>query len=703
MRKVISVLCVILCVLSLVGCGNTEAVKSLQGIKSVDSEANVTIVSLSATDKENLIYSQVSNRTLLDLSTLESPTVEEVEAVKVFMDSVDAQLIGSLPVDNGVIDECFTNYLLFEFEKTPFYWQRSSMSILGVDASSRSIVLDVVYNTIDFKKIVKGDSTIIKGEPSFDIKSRVRQERYLKILNGKYSNNINYDWESELSKFESVYGSVDTILAEQQNTSLTETVFNFGNQLSYNGLINSDAESSSTATMTVRYVLTPSYSLGVNLGLSCSHMYIVGYKLNSDELDADVYASKLYEDETGITEEVKEVLRRYYICIDDENFSGLYSLVRNFGTLDKYFSDYFNTTYRKHEDFSLTLHSVVGTRIECTTRVSRKVRAKGSTMSLPIYTDTYFYVLSLDDGLLKIEEETLLSSKLEGEPAITTTDAEVSGFSTSISLSAQDKLDLEGLIADFGVLQLNGDTTSVGFFDTVDTSISSSQISSLKDNMRSIEGVQKVTWITSYLQGYESYASIRCKELVQKEDGVLYDCVVTYDFLKKGRDWYICGYTVNSKNKLDTTSMSTKNCLCLVSKDGVEVMDSKVTVKADDAGDSGVVVGVTVEYDMYIPTPKVASEDISSGQSGVSTESKNDLIDRLIEVSPIMSKLEWDILITSNPGVVETLEAVLNDLYLCRSVEGHKFSTYLGTIEGIGCDSWLTEIRVLVEPYSEGV
>lgn len=693
-KRLLSLLVSVMCVTMLVGCGSSSDVNTLRKLQSVDTEANVRIVSLSATDKENLIYSQVSDRTLLDLSSLESPTSEEVEAVKMYMDSVDAQLCGVLDSDNGVIDECFTNYLLFEFEKTPYYWQRGSMSILGVDASSRSIVLDVVYNTIGFPKTVKGDSTIVRGEPNYSTKAEVRLERYLRILEAKYRNNSFDDWESDLAEFESIYGRVDDILEEQQNMSLTDTVFTYGNQLTYSGLVNNEIESSSSATMTVRYVLTPKYSLGINLGLDCSHMYVVSYTLNSSEVNNEAYLSQVYNDETGITDEVCDLLKRYYICIDDENFSGLYSLTRNFNTLDKYFADYFNTTYHKYEEFTVTLHSVQGTRIECTAQVSRKVRARGSQMSLPIYTDTYYYVLSLDDGVLKVEEEILLSTKLEGEPAITTTDADISGFSTTISLSAQDKIDMENLIANFGVLQLKKDVTSADFSSVVDTSISGSQLSSLKENMFNIEGVQKVTWITSYLQGYESYASIRCKELVQKEDGTIYDCVVTYDFIKKGGVWYICGYTVNSKNKLDSTTLSTKNCLCIVTPEGIDVMDSKVYVSGDSVSSNDVVVGVTIEYDSYEPTIKDTSN--LGSIEGEDEGSKSDLISKLMSVSDAMTKEDWIDYLELNPDSYSILSSAMYDYERCLEDDSYVFSVYLGDLIGTGCTEWLSDFEAKV-------
>lgn len=695
MKKVLCVVLTVVLMLSLVGCGSSKDIKELTQLSAVDSEADVSIVSLSSTDKENLIYSQVSDRTLLDLSALTSPSAEEVESAKTYMDSVDAQLCGTLDPTNGVIDTCFTDYLLFEFEKTPYYWQRSSMSILGVDASSRSIVLDVTYNTIDFAKSVKGISTIVRGEPSYDKKMEVRFNRYIEILNKRFSSyNSGDSWESDMAKFESVYGSVNTILEEQNDSTLTETAFKFGNQISYSGLVNNEIEKSK-ATMTVRYVLTPTYSMGINLGLNCTHMYITGYNLKSSEVNNEAFLSSSVEDETGIAEECRKTLSSYYSSIDDENFYGLYSLVSDFGNLDKYFSDYFSTTYHKYDNFSVTIHSIQGTRIECTAVVSRKVRARGSEMSLPIYTDTYYYVLNLDNGVLKIAEEVLLSSKIEGEPAISTEGADITGFSTSITLSSQDKLELETLVSEFSVLQLNKDTLSSDFSKTVDTSISSSQLSTLKDNMNKLEGVQKVTWITSYLQGTDSYASIRCKELVQKDDGVLYDCSVTYDFIKKGGDWYIYGYTVNSKNKLDSTNLATKNCLCIVTKEGVSLLDSKVTVSTDGT-EGEQVVGVTVNYSVYTPTPKDTSLQYQAGGLDASEKTPEECVNELnviheIDVDMAVSLLEED---TQLQQIVVGLLNAYNAYYAGETdVEGciNAFESY--STSGVGIfENWRTSV-----------
>ena len=61
-------------------------------------------------------------------------------------------------------------YLLAFFEKTPYYWQRTNLTVRGVDAESGAIITDVTYKTIDFDKEVRIDSGLVLGEPNYNTK-----------------------------------------------------------------------------------------------------------------------------------------------------------------------------------------------------------------------------------------------------------------------------------------------------------------------------------------------------------------------------------------------------------------------------------------------------------------------------------------------------------------------------------------------------
>lgn len=588
------------------GCGAQSDIDELNKLQATNTDAKVQQnYKLSYSDEQDMIYSQVSDRTLLDLTTLTACSDNELQQVINYLDSVDAQLCGTASSsDEEVIDSCFTDYLLCEFERTPYYWQRSQAVVRGIDAESRSIIVDVTYKTIDFDKDVQEESKIVLGEPAYEKKLQVRYDKWLEILNAKYNNSSSMEWQKNYDSFVKYYGDPELIIKSQSNYSLTENVFETGNQKTYQGLINSSAEESG-ATMLVRYVLVPNYVLGVNLGITCKHLYVLDYKL-----DNDVTASlELFTDEgyATVTDSVYELVYSYFQCMDEDDYSGLYSLTYDFGKLDKYYEDLFATTYRKHDGFTISLFDITGTHITCGINIASKVRAKGSNMTFPAYTDRYYAELELVDGKLQVENLVLLSRTIEGEPAITTDEASTTGFAATIDLDNDDKLEIEQLICDFSAIQLSQDTTSDNFAKIVDISMETSDLSTLKENMTSLSGVRKVAWISNYQQGTSNYASVKCKELYQYEDNSITEASVTYDFIMKGGRWYVYSYNVLSSVRLSTTNLATTGCLCLVSPNKVESYTSQV--KGTSSTGTATVSDASVVYDYkeYTPTLKTGS------------------------------------------------------------------------------------------------
>lgn len=605
---------------SLTACGDYDEVNALRSISALNSESSVTnSYSLSYTDEQNMIYAQVSNRQLLDLSTLDACTDNELQQVINYMNSVDNQLSGA--ANDDVIDSQLTDYLLAEFEKTPYYWQRTKTIVRGIDAESRSIVVDVQYRTIGFAKEVKGDSTIVRGEPDYLKKLEVRFSRWLSILAMRYNNPTNPLLPSMESDFLLYYGDPQIIIDEQRTLTPTESIYETGNQTTYTGMIDSEQEQSG-GTMTVRFILVPNYVLGVNLGITCQHMYITEFKLDNDCTEG----LSLFTDEgyATVTDSVYGLIHSYFQCIDESDFEGLYKLTNNFRGLDKYYEDMFETSYRKHEGYSVSLFNIIGTHITCGVEISSKVRAKGANMTMPIYTDRYYMELSLEDGVLVVDNMVHLSRRLEGEPAITTDDADTAGFVASIDLNNDDKLKIEKLICDFGGLQLLGDTTSDNFADVVDLSMSSSQLSSLQTNMTMLSGVQKVVWLQNYQQGTSNYASVKCRELFQDATNAIVEASTTYDFIMKGGQWYVYGYDVNSSVRLDTTNLSTTGSLCLLEPGKTVAYTSQVQATASTNLDT--VSDTSVTYDHPEHEPILKSGNIEQGYNKLTAEEVTDEI-----------------------------------------------------------------------------
>lgn len=594
-------MCLILLIWGISGCTNdTEMLNELKNVQALESESTVKAVTLSASDKESLLYAQVSKRRLLDLQTLEKVSEADLVVVMNYMDKVDAQLVGNLGSDEEVIDEHFTNYLLYLFQRTPYYWQRSKMVVRGVEMASRSVVVDVTYNTIDFKKEVQGNSLIVRGEPYYEQKMAVRFRRWVQILSDKLGSGRDA-YQDDLDTFTKVYGAPEDIIARQRGVSLTEYIHQTGNQKTYTGLVDTQSENTE-GELTVRYILGSDFRLGINLGLFCKSMYILDYQGEEGEKEERPTYTK--EGSAELADSVYDLLYRYYQAMDEDDYTGLYGIVNNFGALDKHFMDRFDITYRKHEDFSLVLYNVEGKTITCGVDVATNERVRGSNMTLPLYKESYLYTIALVDGKLQIMNETLLAIKLEGEPVITIEEVDTTGFSASVELSNEDKVELEQLIADFGVLQVSGDMLSQNFGMVVDLSLGEYQLSKIKKVMSEIGGNKRVTWLNAYLQGKANYASVKCREIFQQEDGVLIEAGATYDFINKGGNWYIYNYELSSIATLDSKEYGDKSALCVVTQDGVEVLNSQVKGENDKVVVELKDMGVEKTYSEYTPKLK---------------------------------------------------------------------------------------------------
>lgn len=618
-KKILSLMLIATTVVSLTGCGDSDTISELNNISALNAESSVSSnYNLSYTDEQEMIYAQVSNRQLLDLSALSACSSNEIQQVRNYMDSIDNQLVGKVKVvdysddltrrtsqglvtDDAVVNTTLTDYLLSFMQQTPYYWQRTKTTIRGIDSKSRSIVVDVTYKTIGYEKEVQKDSTITLGDPNYDTLVKSRYTKYINILSTMQTNPGDPTLPEKVNDFKTYFGEPEEIIEEQNKYKPTTCIYNSGNQKTYTGLIDSDAEKS-TGTMTVRYILVPEYVLGINLGVDCKHMYITDFSLDNDVTkNMSAFTQEGYQ---TVTDSVYSLIYSYFTALDESDFDGLYKLTDNFQTLDKHYQDVFDSTYQKHDGYSISLFDITGTHIKCGVTISTKERAKNSNMTLPVYTDRYYMELELVGDTLKVDNMVLLSRKLEGEPAITEDEVEDTGFSANIDLDNDDKVSIEKLICNFSSLQLQEDTTSDSFSSLVDTSITTNQLSALKTNMTSLTGAKKVVFLQNYQQGTSNYASVKCKELFQDDKNAIIEATTTYEFIMKGGNWYIYNYDVNSSVKLDTTNLTTTDSLCLVSPGKVESYTSQIKGSTSTNLDEVSDISVSFDHKEYTPTEK---------------------------------------------------------------------------------------------------
>ena len=618
-KKILSLMLIATTVVSLTGCGDSDTISELNNISALNAESSVSSnYNLSYTDEQEMIYAQVSNRQLLDLSALSACSSNEIQQVRNYMDSIDNQLVGKVKVvdysddltrrtsqglvtDDAVVNTTLTDYLLSFMQQTPYYWQRTKTTIRGIDSKSRSIVVDVTYKTIGYEKEVQKDSTITLGDPDYDTLVKSRYTKYINILSTMQTNPGDPTLPEKVNDFKTYFGEPEEIIEEQNKYKPTTCIYNSGNQKTYTGLIDSDAEKS-TGTMTVRYILVPEYVLGINLGVDCKHMYITDFSLDNDVTkNMSAFTQEGYQ---TVTDSVYSLIYSYFTALDESDFDGLYKLTDNFQTLDKHYQDVFDSTYQKHDGYSISLFDITGTHIKCGVTISTKERAKNSNMTLPVYTDRYYMELELVGDTLKVDNMVLLSRKLEGEPAITEDEVEDTGFSANIDLDNDDKVSIEKLICNFSSLQLQEDTTSDSFSSLVDTSITTNRLSALKTNMTSLTGAKKVVFLQNYQQGTSNYASVKCKELFQDDKNAIVEATTTYEFIMKGGNWYIYNYDVNSSVKLDTTNLTTTGSLCLVSPGKVESYTSQIKGSTSTNLDEVSDISVSFDHKEYTPTEK---------------------------------------------------------------------------------------------------
>jgi hypothetical protein len=543
--------------------------------------------------------------------------------------------VGDVPLSTNNKKSTYADYMLLEFQKTPYVWQMKDYSILGVDTATKNIIVDITYDTNSTLKTVQPDSTIIKGDKDYELKMKVRYDRWMEYLAAKYGSSDRYvvnqaeDLTALKAEFESVYGPVEEIIKSQRHLSLSQEISETRTQKTYTGMTDYELEQNG-ATMVVRHIFEPDYVLGIQQGYTLKHMYLTDYTLKNVDTEYPIYTG---DNAGSVSDSVIELLRSYYQCKDEEDFAGLKKLTNNFQTIDRHFGDYFDITYRKHDSFTVAVHNVSNNwdanyesyapHIECIVTVSDKYRAIGSNMTMPLYTEKYYYVidLNLEDKRLEVSQEVLLSTKLEGEPSITGKDVEVTGFSSTVVLSSKDKADITQLMADFGVWQLNDcvDDETYKAENLIDLSLSSSEILKLQETAKSIgtDTQKKSVFLQAYIEGTTNYASIKVRELVQKESGGIRDYVITYNFINKGGKWYVYGINKNGNDVSYNGDLTTKGALCVVSVGKVEKVDV-------DTNSAGIDEENTAEVVKKVDVPELTPQPITTTTS-VNTEQDNEV------------------------------------------------------------------------------
>lgn len=553
--------------LLLTGCG-AESITSVPPL-SLEEVAGTRLAQLSSDEREGIIYRAVSDSIMVDSSNLIEVEASERRTITNLLDAVEATIRGEYEGEKPIIKEEFLNYLLLEFARTKNEWKRDKIDILGFDPASRLYFVDVTYKTTGVLKDVIPESMIPNGSPNEEELKQTRYTDYIAYLTLKSRGRME-EAEAALAEFEKRWGSLDLVFSEQQGVSLAERTRSYNQdsgglgKLTYSGLVE-DTRFVSGATMEVRYVLKYNLNLGEETDLGVEALYLKSYKLDK----ADSLLSG-YSEYTGVGLEVLKpfidrLLISYHKAVEESNDVGLYNLINNYGSVDKYYDDLRNYTYHTIDGYNFKVLNRVGTNVDVQVNRSTKIRAKGANMSLPTYDETYIYTLILDnDDKIRIRGVHLLESNLVGEPISLIKN--VSGISEKIqysgeSFTEENKKAVEEVLKKFTEVVFNAKVDTQAFSDVVDIGVSDVSLQKMTEFITAIPNAKrKINYIVSWNTSTNIFVSVTLREVFETDSGNL-DTESVVDLVRRNNQWKVINYTRTLNVKTSETAIDTKNAL----------------------------------------------------------------------------------------------------------------------------------------------
>lgn len=553
---------------------------------------------LSQTEQEKLVYSYINNSILVTEDNLIKVGEAEFKEVEKMLTGIDKVVQGKevkKPDGTEYITRQFTNALLMEFARTPYTWNRVSQEAIGFDASSRMYFIDVVYKTTDeFKKVIP-DSTIVSGS---EIEEQLKAERYSDYTNLLSAREDGGDEaQTAHSKFQSRWGSIGTILEEQQGDFLVDRISNDETRrkglggMTYSGLLE-DNNMKQGATMTVRYIFKYNYNLGEETSLSVDSLYIKNY-----ELDGHNQYTDLEEDKDALVAQsldllkpfIKNTLISYQRAVPSYNKKGLHSMYVNYGKYDKYYAEQDAVYYTNYGNLTIKVIKREGTLIQVIVDRQVQTRPKGSKMTMPTYREKVLYNMEMSrDDKVRIKNSYLLQRILVGEP--TSIVKNIDGVSNQIQYSSTkfseaNEQKVIDTLKNFMQIVYENDTSSQNFADTIDLGIGAATMARMMEHIGAVESNRKYNYIISWGSRTNSYVSLNIREIFEVE-GYNLDTESIVELVNRGNSWHVINYnrTVAIKNAAGKIA-SNKGVFSMNTSEGsVDVRLNEDTGKIEEAG-----------------------------------------------------------------------------------------------------------------------
>lgn len=546
----------------LTGCFN-NSIKDVPPL-TLEEVAGNRLAKMSNDEKEGIIYKMVTDTITVDKDRLIKIDQRDLERIKALLNDVNASLRG---VKNNAIKDEYANYLLMEFARTPYEWKQVSIDPVGFDPAARLYFVDVTYTTTDTYKRVIPSSKIPNGSPDEDILKQKRYADYLAYLTIKQQGG---NVREAQQKFEKTWGSIASIMQEQQGVSLLERT-RLENQssgglgkLTYSGLVQ-DSKFNVGAKMTFRFVFKYNFNLGEETDMKVDSLYLKSYNLdNGDEL----IDSLRREDNNGVEvlkPFIDKTINSYHKAVAESNDKGLYNLFFDYSGVDKYYDDISKYTYNNIGGYNFEILQRNGTNLIVKVNRINKIRAKGSEMSLPTYDETLIYNMVLDaDDKIKIRSVHLVKSKLVGEPISVIKN--VSGVSDLIqysgeSFTASNKKKVEETLKKFSKVVFNAKVDTKEFTDVVDIGVSQVTLKKMADVITAIpDAKRKINYIVSWDTKTNVFVSVTMREIFETDRGN-FDTESVVDLVNRNGEWKVVNYTRKLSIKTSSIKLNTKNAL----------------------------------------------------------------------------------------------------------------------------------------------
>lgn len=554
------------------GCGNSEesqistAVEAIEPL-SLDEVASKRILSQNLEERAAEFTELIEDKKVVNSQNLSKVATKDRNAIIETFSKINAYLTGApnseQVITNNQFSDNYANYLLLEMANTPYEWRQINQDVLGYDPKTRLYFVDVTYQTTGNTKLPVPNSKIPLGHPDSEELLAKRYQEYMAFGQMRHQIEQNGSSQVDLARvaeakrnFENRWGTIDSILWEQQNVPLIErtrqqdkSTGGLG-KLTYNGLIINDKLSNLGAKMTIRFVLKYRLNLGEETDLYVASAYLKDYELLGADKVLEQYTLKDKTTVSILKPFIDRLIVSYNKAVEESNLFGLYSMYQNFSNWDKYYDEMDKYMYTSYGGYTFQILSRDGSDVLIKVTQSLKYRAKvdrkdGTESSLPQYIGTYLYHLVLGkDDKIYISSIVPLKKELIGEPEsviknVTTISDTIEYAKEAFSEDNAKKVN--ELLQKFAQVVVNNDGSSDAFLATVDMGVSNIALNRIVDTIKSIQAEREVMYVINWESRTNTFASARLKELFQRKD-VNYETESEISMVNRGGTWKVIDY-----------------------------------------------------------------------------------------------------------------------------------------------------------------